>query len=153
MAKRHVPAFCVITNFRDLQAPVMRPTWRLIPRFLPAPLGRKNFWMTCGLAHRLFRFQFIGGWLHSFVYFSNRGTPCSIFVETGVYCVANHMLDTPWPKLVTTLNALKLSKGNDVSADALFSILMDRTRAADNQLPLTACRWNGAHSVITLCRQ
>ena len=58
--------------------------------------------------------------------------------KPGIYGVANHLLDTPWPKLtITRQRFTELLKASDVNVDALFTMLMDRTPTADKDLPRT----------------
>ena len=55
-----------------------------------------------------------------------------------MYGISNHLLDTPWPKLARTREKFThLLKQPDVEADALFSMLADRTRTPDAELPGT----------------
>lgn len=65
-------------------------------------------------------------------------------ITPGVYCVSNHLLDTPWYKVTKAkqLFAEKqklLSKCDDPDAitQELYKILSDNTLAPDNQLPQT----------------
>jgi uncharacterized protein with NRDE domain len=123
--------FGVITNFRDLQAPADTAPSRgvLIPKFLTGATSPKEFLDDLrGAAPRYSGFNLLVGGPRALYYFSNRGTPTPLSLKPGVYGVANHMLDTPWPKLAIT---------NDVNVDALFSMLMDRTQASDAELPHT----------------
>ncbi|MEA5114862.1 MAG: NRDE family protein [Geobacteraceae bacterium] len=70
--------------------------------------------------------------------FSNRGSaPYS--VQPGIHGISNHLLDTPWPKVVRGRKALEgiLSCGTDPPVEAMFSMLADRTMPDDNLLPET----------------
>ena len=133
--------FGVITNFRDLQAPADTAPSRgiLIPRFLTGATSPKEFLDDLrGAAPRYSGFNLLVGGPRALYYFSNRGTPAPLSLKPGIYGVANHMLDTPWPKLTITRQRFEeLLKANDVSVDALFSMLMDRTQAAEKDLPHT----------------
>jgi uncharacterized protein with NRDE domain len=56
----------------------------------------------------------------------------------GLYGLSNHLLDTPWPKVARGKEALqRLLASGGVTAEALFAILADGTRAPDDQLPDT----------------
>jgi uncharacterized protein with NRDE domain len=71
-----------------------------------------------------------------FVY-SNQGKTEKL--EAGIYGLSNHLLDSPWPKVIKGKKALKASMnlcGLDLEA-ALFAILSDRKTAPDQNLPAT----------------
>lgn len=69
--------------------------------------------------------------------FSNRGGLAPL--QHGIHGLSNHLLDTPWPKVAEGKRALKalLQSGKELSPDALFSLLSDRTKAPDDHLPDT----------------
>jgi uncharacterized protein with NRDE domain len=58
---------------------------------------------------------------------------------SGVYGLSNHLLDTPWPKVIRGKDALtSLFSGQRApSLEELFHILADRTLADDESLPHT----------------
>lgn len=60
-------------------------------------------------------------------------------LEPGLYGLCNHLLDTPWPKVVRGRNALQsiLTEKKHPSPEDFFSILSDRTIAATENLPET----------------
>lgn len=69
--------------------------------------------------------------------FSNRGARERL--QPGIYGLSNHLLDTPWPKVMRGKGALKalLQRENGVSPEALFALLADRTPSPDDRLPDT----------------
>jgi uncharacterized protein with NRDE domain len=71
-------------------------------------------------------------------YYSNRREGITK-VAPGVHALSNHLLDTPWPKLVRSKQALAASlesKSADLK-NALFALLADDARADDDELPDT----------------
>ena len=97
--------FGVVTNYRDLQAPVEGAPSRgqLVPRFLTARPRRRNFSTTCAVAApRYSGFNLLVGGARALYYFSNRGPNAPAALAPGVYGLSNHLLDTPWPKLART---------------------------------------------------
>ncbi len=133
--------FGVVTNFRDLQAPAEFSPSRgsLVPRFLTGATSPKEFLDDLrGAAPRYSGFNLLVGGPRALYYFSNRGTPTPQSLKPGIYGVSNHLLDTPWPKLMRTrtrfTDALKQA---DVTADSLFEMLADRARTPDAELPQT----------------
>jgi uncharacterized protein with NRDE domain len=57
----------------------------------------------------------------------------------GVYGLSNHLLDTPWPKVVRAKALFEeiLSNGKDLSIESFFRLLKDQTVAPDDALPRT----------------
>ncbi|WP_373001057.1 NRDE family protein [Marinobacter sp.] len=75
-------------------------------------------------------------------YFSNRDAHPGRHIHRGVYGLSNHLLQTPWPKLLR----LRQAAGNAVAAaghdaerlhDELIPLLQDSTPAPDHLLPDT----------------
>ena len=69
----------------------------------------------------------------------------------GIYGLSNHLLDTPWPKVVHGKEELsKLLKQSTFDQEAAFRLLTDTTRAEDAQLPNTGIplEWERALSAI-----
>lgn len=71
-------------------------------------------------------------------YGSNRG-PQAKLLESGFYGLSNHLLDTPWPKVLRGKRALRalFESGRDIKNESAFAALADTTRAADHELPQT----------------
>ena len=60
-------------------------------------------------------------------------------VEPGIHGLSNAALDVRWPKVVRAIDSLRaaLELPIDPMIDALFAMLADRTKAADDALPAT----------------
>ena len=58
-------------------------------------------------------------------------------LEPGVYGLSNHLLDTPWPKVVSAKTALAAALTQLPDESALLELLRDDTPADDRQLPRT----------------
>ncbi|MGE0115747.1 MAG: NRDE family protein [Steroidobacteraceae bacterium] len=133
--------FGVVTNFRDLQAPAEYAPSRgsLVPRFLTGATSPKEFLDDLrGAAPRYSGFNLLVGGPRALYYFSNRGAPMPQSLKPGIYGISNHLLDTPWPKLIRTRNRFThLLQQPDATADVLFEMLADRTRTPDADLPDT----------------
>ncbi|HEY9036732.1 MAG TPA: NRDE family protein [Pseudomonadales bacterium] len=61
----------------------------------------------------------------------------SELLEPGIHGLSNDRLNTPWPKLTRSLNALRACIDDNPSPEALFGVLRDTTRPADHELPDT----------------
>lgn len=133
--------FGVVTNYRDLQAPVEGAPSRgnLIPRFLTGATSPKEFLDDLrGAALRYSGFNLLVGGTRALYYFSNRGPKAPKALAPGVYGLSNHLLNTPWPKLARTQECFaKLLAEPDLAADDLFAMLADREQAPIDNLPST----------------
>ena len=59
-------------------------------------------------------------------------------LETGVYGLSNHLLDTPWPKVQRGKEKFQAAiRDSTIQPDTLFELLYDEQRAQDQFLPNT----------------
>lgn len=133
--------FGIVTNFRDLQAPVEGAPSRgsLIPRFLTGATSPKEFLDDLrGAAPRYSGFNLLVGGPRALYYFSNRGESVPRSLAPGIYGISNHLLDTPWPKLKRTRERFApLVAQTDLDTESLFAVLNDREPAPVDDLPST----------------
>jgi uncharacterized protein with NRDE domain len=133
--------FGIVTNYRDLQAPVEGAPSRghLVPRFLTGATSPKEFLDDLrGAAPRYSGFNLLVGGARALYYFSNRGPNAPAVLAPGIYGLSNHLLDTPWPKLARTRKRFEeLLTGADVAPEDLLTMLADREPALDDHLPST----------------
>lgn len=69
-------------------------------------------------------------------YASNRG-PIVQTLEAGVYGLSNHLLDSPWPKLLTARQRFSAALSKLPDQQQFFDILADDEIVPDNELPDT----------------
>lgn len=82
-------------------------------------------------------FNLLAGTVERLWYHSNCGV-APRRLEPGVYGLSNHLLDTPWPKVVRARTAFAAHlERKDVSEEALFCLLADTELAPDAELPDT----------------
>ncbi len=82
-------------------------------------------------------FNLLAGYPDQLWYLSNYGNGIQK-LESGIYGLSNHLLDTPWPKVDRGKEMFNNAIGNEViEPDDLFDILHDEQRAADQFLPET----------------
>ena len=86
-------------------------------------------------------FNLLVGDADGLIWLSNRSEEARR-LEAGVYGLSNHLLDTPWPKVVRARGAMADALARtDGAADGwesgLWEMLADRVIAADNDLPDT----------------
>ncbi len=130
-----------ITNYRDPASIKTKAPSRgkLVSGFLLGQQSPEHF--LEGLApekERYNGFNLIIGEGDQLYWFSNRGEGVHK-LSPGIYGLSNRLLDTPWPKLTRSKEAMDhlISNEKNPSADALFQMLLDRTVAGDEQLPDT----------------
>ncbi|MDQ6917521.1 MAG: NRDE family protein [Pseudomonadota bacterium] len=74
---------------------------------------------------------------HLAAYASNRASG-AISLSAGIHGLSNHLLETPWPKVVQSRARLAAAlEGEALDTAAAFALLADRTPADDAALPTT----------------
>jgi uncharacterized protein with NRDE domain len=82
-------------------------------------------------------FNLLLGDLEGLYHYSNK-TDRVLPIPRGIHGVSNHLLDTPWPKVVRGKEALARVVGaGNFAVEDIFDILADRTPAPDERLPDT----------------
>ncbi len=83
-------------------------------------------------------FNLIIGERDQLYWFSNRADGAHK-LSPGIYGISNRLLDTPWPKVTRSKEAMArlISEEKNPSQEALFQMLLDHTVAGDEQLPDT----------------
>ncbi len=87
-------------------------------------------------------------------YSANRNVP-GRRLEPGIYGLSNHILDTPWPKVVHGKQAMhELLTKPQLDRDSAFAILSDTTIAPDTELPDTGVplEWERALSAAFITK-
>ena len=132
--------FGAVTNFRDpghVPAPDAPSRGTLVPRFLGSNAEPLEF------LHELHRsaagfagFNLLVGGPRSLCYLSNRADTPARELEPGLYGLSNHLLDSPWPKLLKARSRLATElDGEEPDVAALFDLLADREPADAGELP------------------
>jgi uncharacterized protein with NRDE domain len=135
--------FGIVTNFRELQRPVLdRPSrGNLIPDYLRNEKGAEGYLQELEPnAGGYSGFNLLLTDSGSLWYASNRADQFARRLPPGIYGLSNEFLDTPWPKLQRVRRRFDplMTQAGEVSKDALFAILADPTQAGINdELPET----------------
>jgi uncharacterized protein with NRDE domain len=133
--------FAVVTNYREGLNPQKAPYSRggLTVDFLNSEIPADVYMKS--VAQHSFdygAFSLIVGDRTALWYFSNRGEPEAREVPSGIHGLSNHLLDTPWPKVTRSVAVLdQLMRQQTMTNETLFTLLAERTPAADAQLPDT----------------
>jgi len=130
-----------VTNYRDPAS--MREDapsrGRLVSDFLLGQRGPEEYIDKLDReAGKYNGFNLIVGEKGQYYWYSNRGDGVRS-LSAGIYGLSNHLLDTPWPKVAKSKDALVhlLAEREAPSLEELFLILTDHTIAGDEDLPDT----------------
>jgi uncharacterized protein with NRDE domain len=131
----------VLTNFRgeDSERPGSPSRGLLIPAFLARNEPAEDFALQLtGTATQYSGFNLLTFDGTALAYTANRPQPLSRRLPAGLFGLSNHLLDTPWPKVVRTRERVREALERGVaSPSALFTALQDREPARDADLPAT----------------
>ncbi|WP_422123827.1 NRDE family protein [Planococcus sp. X10-3] len=131
--------FAALTNYRDPSLPEAGKISRgaLVRDYLAADFAPEDFLKTIDPDHYT-GFSVLLGDFNKLFYYSNLQQDI-IEITPGTHGLSNHLLNTPWPKVVKGKNRLKdyLEGANEVDPDALFELLQDSEQAADPHLPVS----------------
>jgi uncharacterized protein with NRDE domain len=134
--------FGVITNFRELEYPPAADApsrGELVRRFLTAATSPREYLDDLrASAPRHAGFNLLVGGPRALHYFSNRNGSTARPLEPGLYGLGNHLLDSPWPKLLRSRSRLEaLLAADTLEPERLFALLADRTPADEDEVPDT----------------
>jgi uncharacterized protein with NRDE domain len=130
-----------VTNYRQGQreAPAPRSRGQLVSDYLTSEVSAlAHMERVRREAHLYNGFNLLALDSGSLFYFSNREGSIRQ-LGRGMYGLSNHLLDTPWPKVISGKGALDRLLGGAASnpIPGLFAVLSDRNRPPDNLLPVT----------------
>ena len=133
--------FAAVTNFRESapQRPDALSRGDLVADFLRGTNAAKSYvWEVASRGSRYNGFNLLLGDPSGVFYVSNRASGLQR-LPAGIYGISNHLLDTPWPKVVRARQAVaEVLSGAEGKLDTpLFEMLADRVLAADQELPDT----------------
>lgn len=132
--------FAAVTNYRDPAAPTGRLSrGKLVRDFIKGVDSPEPY--LAAIADRgaeYSGFNLLVSDSRSLWYFSNRGGAAQK-LSSGIYGLSNHLLDSPWPKVVTGKSAMAsaLVDQSEVRIDQLFALLANDAQAPDHELPDT----------------
>lgn len=130
-----------ITNYRDpARINDKAPSRGLLVRnYLAGSSAPQDFCRENGdFMSRCNGFNLILGNLSSLYYYSNRDGPISR-IPDGLHGLSNHLLNTPWAKVDKGKQAMAelLTEPGPLDVEAVFSLLRNRGKAPDKELPDT----------------
>lgn len=131
--------FAALTNYRDPSRNRTGTPSRghLVSRFLTGALSASTYLAELeATADRYNGFNLVFGDPRELWCFSNCGEGARR-LEPGIYGLSNHLLDTPWPKVVRGKSALGTALRALPEVAPMFDLLGDDRIAADEALPRT----------------
>lgn len=133
--------FAALTNFRDPASKIMGPKSRgmLVNNFLCLNESPERYMLEVANTRTLYNpFNLLVGDSSKLLYF-NKQFSNALALEPGLYGLSNHFLDTPWPKVQKSKQALANYIKNKmvIEPQCLFEILTDAELAQDHELPKT----------------
>ena len=95
-------------------------------------------------------FNLVVGRPQALCYYGNRG-PEPRAIEPGIHGLSNHLMDTPWPKVERAREAMDaiIRQKRRPDPEALMTLLQDRFRPPDNDLPDTGIGLEGERLLAT----
>jgi uncharacterized protein with NRDE domain len=136
--------FAAVTNYRKPGAPRgSRSRGHLVSDFLRGELSARDYLQSIETnADEFSGFNLLVGQFGveemELSYFSNRAARI-VDLSPGIYGLSNHLLDTPWHKVVAGKRELTgiVSQNEEIEAEMLYEILKNDAQAADEDLPET----------------
>ncbi len=132
--------FAAITNYRDLSSLKLNAPSRgyIVKNFLVNDYSMESFseyLINTGSSYN--GFNLLYGNVDKLFYFSNYNN-VDKKIERGIHGLSNHLLDTPWFKVVKSKNEFEqVIKKNNFTTEDIFKVLSDSTLSPDDQLPDT----------------
>jgi uncharacterized protein with NRDE domain len=132
--------FAALTNYRDPHAARRNAPSRgeLVSEFLRSEIRAEDYLERLRAETPAYNgYNLLFGNQDGLYCYSNKSGE-AVRLAPGFHGLSNHLLDTPWPKVVRGKETLAKVVGNsDFFREDLFAILADRTPAADELLPDT----------------
>lgn len=130
----------MLTNYRDPKNidPDAPSRGKLVSDFLEGTADSETYMEHIAQTGKQYNgFNLIAGKTDSLYYYSNYGGAVRK-LGTGLFGLSNHLLDTPWPKVLKGKERIKsLLERPSLHAEELFAVLMDENPASDDMLPST----------------
>jgi uncharacterized protein with NRDE domain len=132
--------FSAITNYRDPAIEKENPPSRgkLVLDFLQTDEHAQAYLSALqSRADQYMGFSLLAGSLDQLGYYSNQQNDIH-FLDSGLYGLSNHLLETPWPKVRLAKRKLQeLMNDHSISPGSIFELLADDREAPEKELPDT----------------
>ncbi len=130
-----------VTNYRDTKNIIENAPSRghLVRDFLESDLSPEAYLNGIKNIGELYNgFNLLVGNFDGIFYYSNRQNKV-LKIPSGIHGLSNHLINTKWPKVEKGKQMLTeiIHQNSFPDPETLFSILQDRSRPQDHQLPNT----------------
>jgi uncharacterized protein with NRDE domain len=130
-----------ITNYRDPAVHMENAPSRgiLIRDFLTGNVSPERYLKAVRKMSQAYNgFNLIAGEPSGLYYYSNRSTRIQQ-LQSGLYGISNHLIDTAWPKIQRGKDLLQgqMSGREKIDIEKIWEILADRSQPPDDELPDT----------------
>lgn len=140
MAMNRSGRISLLTNYRDPQNinPHAPSRGQLVSDYLLTNNDAQTYLESIDKNGKVYNgFNLIVGDSESLWYYSNYRKGITE-IKPGFYGLSNHLLETPWPKVIRGKEKLKpIFAQKQIDPEQVFDILYDGERAADEKLPDT----------------
>lgn len=130
----------MVTNYRDPQNinPKAPSRGELVSNYLLEKIETEQYLnLVATVSNRYNGFNLIVGSVDELWYFSNYRKGFEK-LTSGLFGLSNHLLETPWPKVVRGKQKLKpILQEKEIQVSDIFDILHDTQQAEDDMLPAT----------------
>ncbi len=130
----------LLTNYRDPKNinPAAPSRGRLVSDYLKSEVQADKYLKKIeGDGSQYNGFNLLAGTIDELWYFSNYA-PGIVQLGPGLHGLSNHLLDTPWPKVLLGKKKIQtILQKPVIHSEMLFDFLYDDNRAPDDQLPDT----------------
>ena len=148
--------FAAITNFREAKCTQIpqRSRGLLITDYLGTDITTKQF--TKQLEKQADQYDgfnlIFGEMTNTLFYYSNRNDQRSQPLESGIYALSNHLLNTPWPKAIQGKSNFEniISFSSESMQTSLFQLLNNSQKAKQDQIPDTGIDKNFEHLLSSI---
>ena len=132
--------YAAVTNYRDPSTinENARSRGELVSGFLNSKAAPKSYMEKVSKKSGLYNgYNLLTGDKRSLYYYSNQNNQIEQLLP-GIYGLSNHLLDTPWSKVNLGKDKLrKCLENQQVEPKCLFNLLLNDTKAEDDELPDT----------------
>jgi uncharacterized protein with NRDE domain len=129
-----------LTNYRDPHAVIRNAPSRggLVSGFLQSGISSEGYLERLRADAPAYNgYNLLFGDQDALYCYSNKNGE-AVKLAPGISGLSNHLLDTPWPKVVRGKESLaEVLRNDEFSREELFTILADRSQAVDEALPDT----------------
>jgi len=130
----------MLTNYRDPKHinPSAPSRGKLVSDYLMDNISASDYMYNVSLQGKQYNgFNLLAGTVDELYYYSNYKEGIQ-YLNSGFYGLSNHLLDTPWPKIVQGKKIMDpLFKASSPDIEKIFKAMFNETTAPDELLPDT----------------